>query len=91
LQHRGWDVRLIGEDVPGRGASIWNAGALATSSILTMANPAIYRQLPAILAGRYPGVVLDWGSFRASCRGERVSCWPAGRRMSRHGRERFLR
>ncbi|MCU0906260.1 MAG: FAD-binding oxidoreductase [Rhodobacteraceae bacterium] len=61
LQDRGCDVTLIGEDVPGRGASVWNAGVLATSSITTMANPAIFRQLPAILAGRHPGVVLDWG------------------------------
>lgn len=38
LQDRGWDVTLIGEDVPGRSASIWNAGVLATSSILTSAN-----------------------------------------------------
>jgi D-amino-acid dehydrogenase len=59
LQDPGWDVTLIGEDAPGRGASIWNAGVLATSSILTEANPAIYRELPAILAGRHPGVVLD--------------------------------
>jgi D-amino-acid dehydrogenase len=61
LRDRGCDVTLMGEDVPGRGASIWNAGVLATSSILPMANPAIYRQLPAILTGRHPGVVLDWG------------------------------
>jgi D-amino-acid dehydrogenase len=61
LQDRGCHVTLMGEDLPGRGASIWNAGVLATSSILPMANPAIYRQLPAILAGRHPGVVLDWG------------------------------
>lgn len=62
LQERGQSVTLVGEDIPGQGASIWNAGVLATSSLLPMSNPAIFRQLPAILTGRHPGVVIDWGA-----------------------------
>lgn len=62
LQDRGQNVTLVGDDIPGQGASIWNAGVLATSSILPMSNPAIYGQLPAILTGKHPGVRVDWGA-----------------------------
>jgi D-amino-acid dehydrogenase len=62
LQERGETVTLVGDDIPGRGASIWNAGVLATSSLLPMSNPAIYGQVPAILSGKHPGVRVDWGA-----------------------------
>lgn len=60
LRQMGAETVLLDRSVPGRETSVWNAGVLATSSIQSLANPSIYRRLPAIMAQRMPGARIDW-------------------------------
>ena len=59
LRGRGFDVLLVGRDIPGEGASRWNAGVLSTSSLAPVNGPGFARRVPALLAGRSPGFRLD--------------------------------
>jgi len=54
-----YEVLLVGRDLPGGGASRWNAGVLATSSIAPLNRPGLARSLPALLLGRTAGFRLD--------------------------------
>ncbi len=51
----GYEVLLVGRELPGGGASRWNAGVLSTSSIAPLNGPGIARRAPALLLGRSPG------------------------------------
>jgi D-amino-acid dehydrogenase len=59
LAEAGYQVRLLGRELPGRGASRWNAGVLATSSIVPLSRPGVVRSLPALLLGRSAGFRLN--------------------------------
>lgn len=59
LAEAGYDVELVGRDLPGGGASRWNAGVLATSSIAPLNGPGFIRRIPALLLGRAAGFRLD--------------------------------
>jgi D-amino-acid dehydrogenase len=50
----GFEVTLLERDAPGAHASRWNAGVLATSSIVPFNNPGLPRRLPALLRGASP-------------------------------------
>ncbi len=64
LRLAGAETMLLDRAVPGRETSVWNAGVLATSSIQSLANPGIFRKLPAILSHRTPGARIDWRAAR---------------------------
>lgn len=55
LAERGFRVTLFDPNAPGSRTSTWNAGVLATSSLVPLCNPGIYRRLPEFALGRYPG------------------------------------
>jgi D-amino-acid dehydrogenase len=59
------EVTLYDRAAPGRETSIWNAGVLATSSLIPLANPGIFRRLPRLLLNRTPGVRVDWRAARS--------------------------
>ena len=59
LADRGHAVTLIDRGAPGRETSRWNAGVLATSSVIPLGTPAIFGKLPGLLAGRNPGFRLN--------------------------------
>lgn len=60
LRRAGMDVTVYDRAFPGRETSVWNAGVLATSSLIPLTNPTIYRKLPRLLLNRMPGVRFDW-------------------------------
>lgn len=62
LAERGHAVTLIDRGAPGAETSTWNAGVLATSSLVPICNPGIYRKLPGYLAGTSPGFSLNWAA-----------------------------
>lgn len=55
LAEAGHAVLVVDREVPGRGASRWNAGVLATSSLAPFNRPGLVRQLPRLLGGGNPG------------------------------------
>ncbi|AXI46865.1 amino acid dehydrogenase [Sulfitobacter sp. SK012] len=59
LADRGHQVSLIDRKAPGSETSRWNAGVLATSSIIPINNPSLFPKLPGMLLGRYPGFRLN--------------------------------
>ncbi len=59
LRERGVDVTVFDPQVPGTGASAWNAGVLATSSLIPLPNPWVFAKLPRLLTGRQPGFRLS--------------------------------
>jgi len=54
LQDRGLDVLLIDRDEPGKQTSFGNAGVLSVSTVLTVNNPNLLKNLPRMLLGRAP-------------------------------------
>ena len=60
LQRTDAEVTVFDRAVPGRETSIWNAGVLATSSLIPLANPGLYRRLPRLLLNRTSGARIDW-------------------------------
>lgn len=52
LADRGFDVTLIDRAAPGRQTSYGNAGVISASTVLTVNNPAIWRQLPRLALNR---------------------------------------
>ncbi len=62
LADQGHEVALIDRSDPGQQTSRWNAGVLATSSIIPLNNPGIFANLPRLLMGRHPGFRLDIGA-----------------------------
>lgn len=65
LRRAGMDVTVYDRVFPGQESSVWNAGVLATSSLIPLANPGIYRKLPRLLLNRTPGVRFDWRAARS--------------------------
>ena len=65
LRQAGLGVAVFDRAFPGRETSVWNAGVLATSSLVPLANPGIYRRLPRLLANRAPGIRIDWRAARS--------------------------
>lgn len=65
LRRAAVEVTVFDRAFPGRETSIWNAGVLATSSLIPLANPGIYRRLPRLLLNRTPGARIDWRAARA--------------------------
>jgi D-amino-acid dehydrogenase len=55
LAEAGWRVHIVDRDLPGGSASRWNAGVLATSSLVPLNRPGLAGQLPRLLLGRSPG------------------------------------
>lgn len=55
LQQRGLSVTLIDRRSPGSETSYGNAGVLTPSSLIPFNNPALWRQLPALLQGKSNG------------------------------------
>ena len=65
LRRAGVEVTVFDRAFPGRETSVWNAGVLATSSLIPLANPGIVRRLPRLLLNRTPGVQMDWRAARS--------------------------
>jgi D-amino-acid dehydrogenase len=59
LADQGHAVTLFDKDTPGRQTSRWNAGVLATSSVIPLNTPATLRNLPRLMTGRNPGFRLN--------------------------------
>ena len=86
LQKRGLSVVLVDRKEPGSETSHGNAGVLNRGSIVPLNNPALLRQLPAMLLGRKPGLTyradylvantLPLMRFASLCR------WPQTRRRA---------
>ncbi len=55
LQQKGLAVTLVDRLPPGSETSHGNAGVLTPSSLIPFNNPALWRQLPALLRGKNPG------------------------------------
>lgn len=78
LTDHGHDVTLIDKVEPGQQTSRWNAGVLATSSVIPLNTPATLQNLPRLITGRHPGFrlnrtaapsLLGWGlRFLQQCR-----------------------
>ena len=51
LQDRGIDVLLVDKGEPGMQTSFGNAGVLSASTVLTVNNPGLFRNLPKLLTG----------------------------------------
>ena len=60
LQRAGYRVCLVDKDEPGQQTSFGNAGLLATSPVVPINNPGLWRQLPAILLKQSHYVSYDW-------------------------------
>lgn len=54
LRDRGFEVILIDRKDPGRETSYGNAGVISGSTVLTVNNPDIWRQMPRLLSNRSP-------------------------------------
>ena len=59
LADRGHQVTLIDKSAPGQETSRWNAGVLATSSIIPLNNPGLFAKLPRMVLGQFPGLRLN--------------------------------
>ncbi|WP_299285623.1 FAD-binding oxidoreductase [uncultured Tateyamaria sp.] len=59
LADQGHKVTLIDKGEPGQQTSRWNAGVLATSSVIPLNNPGLFANLPRLLTGRHPGFHLN--------------------------------
>ena len=55
LRDKGHHVSLIDSKEPGQETSRWNAGVLATSSVIPLNHPSLFKKLPALLLGRHAG------------------------------------
>jgi D-amino-acid dehydrogenase len=55
LQRAGFHVTLFDRDAPGQKASRWNAGVLATSSLVPLNNPGLLPKLSKLALGQTPG------------------------------------
>ena len=66
LADRGYVVTLIDAVEPGSHTSRWNAGVMATSSVISLNNPGLFRKLPALMTGRHPGFHLNMRSLSSS-------------------------
>jgi len=55
LLKSGHKVTLFDKEAPGSQASLWNAGVLATSSLIPLNNPTLIRRIPSLLTGRLAG------------------------------------
>ena len=66
LRARGLDVTLFDRGVPCAETSRWNAGVLATSSLVPLNNPGLFARLPALLTGRAPGLRVHPGALPAT-------------------------
>lgn len=79
LAEAGREVLLVGRDLPGGGASRWNAGVLSTSSLAPGNEPGLAARLPGMLLGRSPG-------FRLGPRAAALRALTWGPRFLRAGR-----
>ncbi|MEM9318259.1 MAG: FAD-dependent oxidoreductase [Pseudomonadota bacterium] len=59
LADDGHQVTLIDRSSPAQETSRWNAGVMATSSIVPLNNPSRFGLLPRLIAGRHPGFRLN--------------------------------
>lgn len=66
LAKRGHAVTLIDGEAPGSKTSRWNAGVMATSSVIPLNNPSLFRKIPLLMTGRYPGFTLDLRAVAAT-------------------------
>ncbi|GIT89992.1 amino acid oxidoreductase [Jannaschia pagri] len=48
-------MTLLDKETPAQQTSRWNAGVLATSSVIPLNNPALFSDLPRLVTGRHPG------------------------------------
>ncbi len=62
LLKTGHSVTLFDRRVPCSEASRWNAGVMATSSLMPLNNPTLFRKIPNLLTGQIPGFKFDYGS-----------------------------
>ena len=62
LLRAGLRVTIIDREGPAAGASYGNAGVLASSSIVQVPTPGLWRRAPAMLFGRDGPLFLRWGS-----------------------------
>lgn len=60
LQMAGMQVRLLDRDPPARGASFGNAGALATSEVIPLAEPGIWKKLPGWMLDPLGPLTIRW-------------------------------
>jgi len=63
LLKTGQKVTLFDKELPGSQSSLWNAGVLATSSLIPLNNPQLISKIPYLLAGRIPGFRLNPGQL----------------------------
>ncbi len=61
LQRDGHRVTLLDRGPPGEGASFGNAAVLATGSVVPVATPGIWRQVPRMLRDPLGPLALRWG------------------------------
>jgi D-amino-acid dehydrogenase len=59
LADRGHRVTLIDKRAPGQETSRWNAGVLATSSVIPLNNPGLFAKLPRMMLGQFPGLRIN--------------------------------
>lgn len=59
LADQGHHVTLIDKNAPGQETSRWNAGVLATSSVIPLNNPGLFAKLPRMMLGQFPGLRLN--------------------------------
>ncbi len=64
LQQRGFAVTLVDGQPPGEGTSHGNAGVFATSSVIPLNNPQLWRSLPRLLSNQTPQLRLHWPTVR---------------------------
>lgn len=61
LQRRGWRVTVIDRRPPGSETSHGNAGVISRGSVIPLATPGLWRQLPGYLGNRRAALRYDWG------------------------------
>jgi len=59
LAEVGHRVTLVDPGAPAQATSRWNAGVLATSSVIPLNNPGLFAKLPRLLSGTHPGFHLN--------------------------------